>query len=398
MERIRTDILVAGGGIAGLTAAASFAAEGFGVVCVDPAPPPATATKADLRSTAFLMPSVELLQRAGLWASLDPYATSLRIMRIIDAGGPENVIRETADFDAVEIGQEAFGYNLPNAVLRTELAARLEQMPQASLKHSTSLNRVTPRLNSVIAGLSDGTSIEAGLLVAADGRDSFVREALGIKARRWGYGQKALVFTVRHPQPHDNISTEIHRSGGPFTLVPLPDREGAHHSAVVWMEAGPRAAALHALDVPAFEVALNERSLNVLGELRLASDRAIWPIISQVAARFDGPRTALVAEAAHVVPPIGAQGLNTSLSDIAALRDLIVAARDGGRDIGGSALLETYNRKRHAIVQTRSVGIDILNRAAMTDAPMLQHLRRAGLKTIFGTTPVRRSLMRLGLG
>lgn len=398
MERTRTDILIAGGGIAGLTAAASFAAEGFSVICVDPGPLPSKATGTDLRSTAFLMPSVELLKQAGLWRGLDPHATPLRIMRIIDAGGAENTIREITDFDATEVGQDVFGFNLPNTVLRAELAESIKRMPEATLKHSTRLTRLTPRLNTIIAALSDGTAIEARLLIAADGRDSFVREAHGIKARRWGYGQKALVFTVRHVDPHDNISTEIHRSGGPFTLVPLPDHDGTHHSAVVWMETGPKAAELNALPLQEFTDEVNARSLNVLGRLSMASERAVWPIISQVSERFDGPRTALIAEAAHVVPPIGAQGLNTSLGDIAALRDLVCAARDKGKDIGDRTVLDRYSKKRHAIVQTRSAGIDILNRASMSDVAMVKELRLAGLKTIFGATPLRHSLMRVGLG
>ncbi len=398
MTRTRTDILIAGGGIAGMTAAASFAAEGFSVICVDPAPPTAEARDTDLRSTAFLMPSVALLEEAGLWPGLSHHATALTIMRIIDAGGDENEIRATANFDAAEIGQEAFGYNLPNTVLRKAIAARLDTLDLAEMRHAARLTRVTPRTGTVIAALSDGSQVEAQLLVAADGRDSFVREALGIGVRRWGYGQKALVFSVRHALPHDNISTEIHRSGGPFTLVPLPDHDGAHHSAVVWMERGGEAARLAVLPQNEFETELNTRALGVLGPLTLASDRALWPIISQVANSFSGPRTALIAEAAHVVPPIGAQGLNTSLADIATLRDLLAKARETGKDIASPALLDAYSRKRHTIVQTRTLGIDLLNRAAMTDIGLLKDLRLKALKTIFTTTPIRRSLMRLGMG
>ena len=154
--------------------------------------------------------------------------------------------------------------------------------------------------------------------------------------RTFRYGQKALTFAVTHPLPHQNISTEIHRSGGPFTLVPLPDRDGLPSSAVVWMERGPEVARLMALDAPEFEAAANARSCQILGPLTLAGRRLVWPMIAQIADRMAGERLALMAEAAHVVPPIGAQGLNMSLADLAALLDLaqthdLGSAADAGR-------------------------------------------------------------------
>ncbi len=400
MERIETDILVAGGGVAGLAATAAFAAEGFDVICVDPVPPvtEVAAEGSDLRSTAFLQPSVDLLRRAGLWDRLAEHAAPLRIMRLADAGGEAPAIREVADFDAAEIGAEAFGYNLPNWLLRREMVAALEALPNARLVAPARVERVTPRSREVIVQLAGDGQVRAKLLVAADGRDSTVREAVGIGARRWRYGQKAVVFTVTHPLPHEGVSTEIHRTGGPFTLVPLPDLEGRHHSAVVWMETGPKAVALAAMAEAEFEAELNMRACGVLGELRLASPRRVWPIISQAADRLDGPRTALVAEAAHVIPPIGAQGLNMSLRDVSVLLDLVVAARTAGRDIGDAALLARYSRTRHPDILMRIAGVDALNRAAMTSVQAFRDLRRAGLKALHGIAPVRHAAMRLGLG
>jgi 2-octaprenyl-6-methoxyphenol hydroxylase len=400
MERIDTDILVAGGGVAGLAATAAFASAGFRCICVDPVPPvvSAEAEGSDLRSTAFLMPAVRLLEQAGLWQRLAPYAAALRLMRIVDAGGADGAIRETADFVADEIGAPVFGYNLPNWLLRREMVGRIAELDDARLLAPAALQRITPRTDAALVALSTGAQVRAALVVAADGRDSPVREQLGIGARRWGYGQKALVFTVTHTLPHDGVSTEIHRSGGPFTLVPLPDRDGAHQSAIVWMETGPRAAALAAMPEPTFEAALNARACGVLGELRLAGARRAWPIISQIADRLDGPRTALVAEAAHVVPPIGAQGLNMSLRDICTLRDLCLEARRGGGDIGAPALLARYHRLRHPDARLRVAGIDALNRAAMAGTPPLTDLRRAGLHLLHALRPLRRTAMRLGLG
>jgi 2-octaprenyl-6-methoxyphenol hydroxylase len=400
MPRVETDVLVAGGGVAGLTAAAAFASAGFQVLCVDPVPPvtAADAEGADLRSTAFLQPALALLDRAGLKARLAPHAAPLRVMRIVDAGGAEGVIRTRADFTAEEAGAEVFGWNLPNWLLRRELVARLGELASAELRAGARVERVTPRSDAAIVALSDGTQVRAGLVIAADGRDSAVRRGLGIGARRWGYGQKALVFSVAHERPHDGVSTEIHRSGGPFTLVPLPDRDAVPHSAVVWMERGPRAAALAALPDDALAEAATARSCALLGALTPSGPRGLWPIVSQVADRLDGPRAALVAEAAHVVPPIGAQGLNMSLGDIATLLDLARDARAGGADIGARTLLGRYHRMRYGDMRLRVAGIDALNRAAMAEARPLRDLRSLGLRTLHGIGPLRRAAMRLGLG
>jgi 2-octaprenyl-6-methoxyphenol hydroxylase len=400
MQREKIDILVAGGGVAGLAAAAGFGAAGFSTVCVDPVPPVTEADSAgsDLRSTAFLRPAVAFFRRIGLWERLSPFAAELRVMRLADAGGPTGAVGEIADFEATELGAESFGYNLPNWLLRREMVAHLDTLPGARLVAPARVTRLTPRSAGALVRLSTGQVFEARLVVAADGRESFVRDAVGIPARRWGYGQKANVFTVTHELPHDGISTEIHRTGGPFTLVPLPDRDGHHHSAVVWMETGPRATALNAMPEAEFEAELNARACGVLGTLRLASPRRLWPIVSQVADRLDGPRTALVAEAAHVVPPIGAQGLNMSLRDIATLIDLCAEARDAGRDFGAPELLARYHRARHGDILMRVAGIDVLNRAAMAEAVSLRDLRRAGLRLLHGLGPLRRTAMTLGLG
>jgi 2-octaprenyl-6-methoxyphenol hydroxylase len=175
--------------------------------------------------------------------------------------------------------------------------------------------------------LSDGARLRARLVIAADGRNSAVREAAGIGVRTTRYGQKALAFAVTHPIPHENVSTEIHRSGGPFTLVPLPDYTGEDGSRAPpppssgW-SAGPRCGGSWTLDTPAFEAEMTERSAHLFGPLTLVSRRTVWPIISQTARALCAERVALVAEAAHVVPPIGAQGLNMSLADIRTLLDL----------------------------------------------------------------------------
>ncbi|MDQ1848482.1 UbiH/UbiF family hydroxylase [Gemmobacter fulvus] len=395
--RDETDILISGGGVAGLAAACAFGSAGFQVVCVEPNPPvtEADAAGSDLRSTAFLHPSIPVLETAGLWARLAPHAAALQIMRIVDAGGPVAEPRVVKDFNAADLSDQPFGWNLPNWLLRREMVARLAELPNVRFLPGLSTAAVLTRESAALVTLSDGQRLSARLLIGADGRDSLVRTALGIPVKTLRYGQKALAFAVQHPIPHQNISTEIHRAGGPFTFVPLPDRDGQPCSAVVWMDHAAEIDRRAALPVADFEAEMMERSCGLLGPLRLISRLTQWPIIAQIAARMAGERSALMAEAAHVMPPIGAQGLNMSLADLTVLLDLALADR---ASLGSVAMLDAYHRKRHLDVQARVSGIDLLNRASMLGAQPLRDLRAGALDAFYSIAPLRRTLMRAGIG
>ncbi|PUB13550.1 UbiH/UbiF family hydroxylase [Yoonia sediminilitoris] len=392
MKRKNTDIVISGGGIAGLTAAAAFGTAGFDVVVIDPAPPVTNIDDAgaDLRTTAFLQPAQRLLEDAGLWDRLAPFATPLDVMRIVDAAAEPPVVR---DFDAADISDQPFGWNLPNWLLRREMVDRLAELDRVEFRPGVGFSAMVPRLNETLVTLSDDASLRAKLVIGADGRHSAVRQAAGIDTKTTRYGQKAVVFAVTHDAPHDNVSTEIHRAGGPFTLVPLPDYDGSPCSAVVWMDAGPEIHRLAELPAEAFESAANDRSAWRYGPLKLATRRTVWPIISQTAARLTAPRTALMAEAAHVMPPIGAQGLNMSLKDLACLLDLAAT-----HDLGSPQMLDAYARKRHPDIKLRVAGIDALNRASIMGNPALQTLRAKGIEALYGVKPVRQTLMEMGLG
>ena len=389
---IRTDILVAGGGIAGLSAAARFAADGHEVMVVDPAP--AGAPAQDLRTTAFLQPAIGTLTTAGAWDAMAAHATPLRLMRIIDAGGSTRAVRETADFTAEAAGHDVFGWNVPNMAARRSLAEQLARQTNADLMQGVGVADFSGRLDQALVRLSDGTKVQARLVVAADGRNSTLRELAGITVHRWDYGQHALVFSVAHTNDHDGISTEIHRTGGPLTLVPMPDAEGEHRSAVVWMMPSDQALGLTDIDDEDLGERLTEATMGLFGRLSTRGKRAIWPIISQVATRLAARRLILVAEAAHVMPPIGAQGLNTSLHDIETAAGLL----KGEPDLGAPELLARYQRKILPRTIARIGGVDLLNRASRWQAQPLRDLRRAGL-SLLSNTPVLRSLaVRAGMG
>jgi len=388
------DVVIAGSGLAGLAAAAGFGAAGRKVLLIDPAPPvtSAAAPGADLRTTAILQPGQALLERIGAWDRLDPHAAALRVMRIVDAGGATMAPRLSCDFDSAELGDRPFGWNLPNWLIRREMLAHLETLDGVQMA-TAAFRGALARTDETLVTLSDDRQVAARLLIGADGRNSQVRESLSIRTTTRHYGQKAVVFAVTHPQPHENVSTEVHRSGGPFTLVPLPDHEGRPCSAVVWMEHGPEALRLAEIGAAEFSAEATWRSAGILGPLTLVGPRSVWPIIARVACRFAGPRTALMAEAAHVVPPIGAQGLNMSLADLAKLMEL-----SAGDALGTTAALDAYDRARRPEVTARVMGVDLLNRSSMMGPQPLRDLRRRGLGLLYGMKAVRRVAMRAGLG
>ena len=394
MIRKSTEILISGGGIAGLTSACAFAKAGFDVVCVDPLPPITDSVSAysDLRSTAFLQPARNTLENAGLWECFEKFATPLEIMRLADAGGINNEIRMVADFNALEISDAPFAWNLPNWLLRRELVKHIQSLSNVTLLFGQKTGRITTRIaeNLVMVG---NEQYSCQLLIGADGRNSSTRQEMKIPVKTWRYGQKAIAMAVCHSSPHKNISTEIHRSGGPFTTVPLPDNNGNHMSSIIWMEKSDRANMLYKMVEEQFNQELNKRSCNILGEIKLASQRNLWPIISQKSKEIYGQRFALIAEAAHVIPPIGAQGLNMSLRDLEALLELT-----NSHEIGSTSHLEAYHAERKSDIDLRIRGVDALNRAAMAENQNLRTLRLKALQTLHGLTPIRKTLMKKGLG
>ncbi|AJE47891.1 FAD-dependent monooxygenase [Celeribacter indicus] len=401
LSRETVDVLVSGGGIAGMIAAAAFGAAGFRTLMVDPAPPVTTgdAAGADLRSTAFLRPARDLFARIGIWERLAPHATPLEALRIVDtvpsdAGGAPH-IRAQRQFEGRETADEPFGWNFLNWVIRRELARALPEFPEVELRYGTGFRSLVTRSDAALVTLTDATQVRARLVIAADGRDSPVRTAAGIGVRLTRYGQKSLAFTATHDFPHGNVSTEIYREGGPFTMVPLPDLDGRPASAIVWMNRGPYATELLHMEPARFNTVMTERAAGMFGRMDLASRRAIFPIVTQVADRLAAERVALIAEAAHVLPPIGAQGLNTSLNDLA---QLLALADADPVALGSAGMLDAYARARRRDIGLRAQAVDLFNRITRSDEDLLQSLRLVGLKAVHDLTPIRRGVMKAGLG
>ena len=393
----QTDIFISGAGIAGLAAAAALATRGFSVTIADPTEPDAAATApgADLRSTAFLQPARALFEEAGLWDALAPHATPLETLRVIDTAGDPPQARTTRDFEAADISDAPFGWNLPNWLTRKVLAGALATMPGVDLRLGTGFSGILTREREARVTLSDGTRLAARLAIAADGRASPLRTALGIGADTIRYGQKALAFAVTHDVPHDNVSTELYHRGGAFVLVPLPDHGGKPASAVVWMHDARAALDIAALPKEEFDAKATERSTGILGHLTRTGGLSIWPVVTQTANALTAGRTAILAEAAHVLPPIGAQGLNTSLNDV---RSLLAAIDAAPEDPGAASVLAAFERARARDIQTRARVIDLYNRICRSGEAPVQALRSAGLKLVHDFKPLRRAVMSAGLG
>jgi 2-octaprenyl-6-methoxyphenol hydroxylase len=231
------------------------------------------------------------------------------------------------------------------------------------------------------------------LAVGADGARSLCRAAAGIGIDRRSYPQTALTLNLTHARPHDDTSTEFHTENGPFTLVPLPGRRS---SLVCVLDPGHAAALAATTDVE-LSAEIERRAHSLLGKMSVEPGRGLFPLAVETAHLFARERIALIGEAAHVVPPIGAQGLNLGLRDAAALAELVTNASRQNADVGAPAVLARYDAERRADVLSRRIAVDLLNRSLLTDFLPVQGMRGLSLYVVDRIGPLRRALLREGV-
>lgn len=376
------DIAIVGGGAVGLAAALALATEGRSVAVLGP---PGAAR--DGRTVALLDGSWRLLAGLGLADALGEKAAPLAVMRLVDDTG--SLFRQPpVEFHASELGLEAFGWNIENAELTEALAAKAQANGSIRLIPGL-VSRIEPGVSGVTLSGEGLAPLHARLVVGADGRRSRVREAAGIATRDWRYPQTALTAILAHARDHRETSTEFHTRTGPCTIVPLPGRR----SSLVWLLDPDEAARVAALDDAGFARRAEAQLHSLVGAMRVEGPRGSVPMGGLSVERFGASRVALIGEAAHVFPPIGAQGLNLGLRDVAALRDAVFGASDPGAD----AVIAAYDGARRTDVRLRTGAVDALNRTLLTDMLPADLLRGAGLLALSKIGPLRRLLMRQGL-
>jgi 2-octaprenyl-6-methoxyphenol hydroxylase len=380
------DVVVIGGGPAGLTAAIALTQANANTALIARRAP-----YSDNRTTALLGGSVDLLRELDVWPRCSDKAAPLQAMRLVDDTG--RLIRAPeVRFSSSEIGLDQFGYNIENRALTAALEERAAEL-SALTWFDEEADAIDPEDTEVAIRIGSGKSLSARLVIGADGRLSLCREAAGIGVRRRELNQAAVTFNLSHSRPHRNTSTEFHTPQGPCVFVPLP----GDRCSVVWVAAPKEAERLMALSDDELSEAAEKQSHSILGRIRIEPGRHLFPLGIEQPRHFALRRVALVGEAAHVVPPIGAQGLNMGLRDAADIADIVGHAIASGEDPGEPQVLKRYHSARRADVASRTFAIDIANRSLLSDFLPVQSLRAAGLHLIGSIGPLRRLAMREGL-
>ncbi len=390
-NRYENNVAVVGAGPAGLCAALALARSHIPVTLIA-APHRPAGNRPDTRTAALFNPAITLLQNLGAWEHCKRKSAQLNAIRLIDDTG--DLIRAPEVlFRATEIGVPVFGYNVPQEPLVHALHQAAQHAPALQIIESEGVRELEPGTNDVELHLAEGKTLRARLVVAADGRKSITRKAAGITTQTRECGQTAVTCIFAHTRNHAGVSSEFHRRAGPMTVVPMPGQ----YSSLVWVERPTVAQRLYDMDEPHFIRILEKNLQGLLGSISNVGPRAIFPLSHMNADRMASNRITLVGEAGHAMPPIGAQGLNLSLRDVAHLAELVAEAASRDDDIGAKPLMRQYDSLRTPDARTRRLAVNTLNQALLSEFAPVQIGRAMGMHLIKAFSPLRHQLMKLGM-
>ena len=390
MDSVEKDVAIAGGGMVGLTLALALAQGGLQVAVADPL------TRAQMEDASFdgrvaalAFASVRMLKVLGVWAHLEKHAQPIDDILVNEGTLGRGPTPFSLHFDHHEIG-EPLGHIVENRHIRKALFAavaheeRIAFFPGASAS-DLAIDRDRTRLT-----LSDRQVISSPLAIAAEGRDSPLREAQNIGTVGWDYGQTGIVTTVTHERPHRGVAYEQFLPTGPFAILPMT----GNRSSLVWTEKTAEARRIVALEDDAFTDELIKRFGNHLGEVAPVGPRWSYPLKLHLARAYAKDRFALAGDAAHTIHPLAGQGLNLGLKDVAALAETVLDAARLGLDYGQLDVLKRYERWRRFDSFALAAVTDSLNRLFSNDFPPLRLIRDLGLGAVDRIAPLRRFFMR----
>jgi 2-octaprenyl-6-methoxyphenol hydroxylase len=387
----QVELLIAGGGLNGLALGIACAGAGLDCAVVDREDPAAMlAAEFDGRSSAIAYGSQQVLSAIGVWPAIVAEAEPIREIRVADDNAPFFV-----HYDHRELGSDSpLGWIVENRILRRALIEYARSLPHLALLAPLEMRAVETSSGTAAATLSDGRRMTVALVTAADGANSPLRRAAGIRTVEWRYRQTAIVTTVRHDRPHLGIAVEHFLPAGPFAILPMT----GNRSSIVWTEREEVAARVMALPDAAFAAELAACFGDFLGSVEPVAPRWSYPVGLMLAERYVDRRLALVGEAAHLIHPIAGQGLNLGIRDVAALAELIIDTRRLGLDIGDETVLRRYQQWRRLDAVLLAAVTDGLNRLFSNSVAPLRLVRDLGLAAVNRLPPLKRFLMRDAMG
>jgi 2-polyprenylphenol 6-hydroxylase len=398
----RFDIAIIGAGIAGSALAAALSGNDLSIALVEARSVVSPELPAELdllhfdpRVSALTPRSRALLEGLGAWEAIAAYRQcAYRHMTVWDAEGTGHI-----DFDCADVNAPVLGHIVENRAIISALLERVEAAPDITVFSQAPLQDCSREQDSRLrVKLEGGAALDVGLLVAADGALSPVREMMAFKTREWDYGHRAIVCTAQVERSHQDTAWQRFLPSGPLAFLPLPGADDRHYCSIVWSLAEDLVDDLLALDDTAFCVELERAFESRLGRVQACSPRFAFPLRQRHAVDYVQSGVALVADAAHTIHPLAGQGINLGLADVAVLVEEILAGSVRGASPGQLELLRRYQRRRKGENLLMMAAMDGFKHLFEQQSLPLRWLRNAGMRGIGQIGPLKQQLMRHAMG